>query len=84
MIRYKVELMLRLCRWGVCCCEIRSGHEVAENQKRGASFLQEILELREEFNRGKWQGWYDCDKRLNIQKRITEIRSLSDTKSKEA
>lgn len=83
-IRYKVELMLRLCRWGVCCCEIRSGHEVAENQKRGASFLQEILELREEFNRGKWQGWYDCDKRLDIQKRITEIRSLSDTKSKEA
>ena len=82
-IRYKIDLMLRLCRWAVCCCEIKNGNEVVENQRRGASYLQEILDLREEFNCGKWQGWYDCDKRLNIPKRIAEISSYQHTENKE-
>ena len=54
-----------------------------ENQRRGASYLQEILDLRQEFNRGKWQGWYSCDKRLDIPKRIAEISSLQYTENKE-
>ena len=82
-IRYKINLMLRLCRWAVCCCEIKSGNKVVENQRCGASYLQEILDLRKEFNCGKWQGWYDCDKRLNLPKRIVEISSFQYTESKE-
>ena len=83
-IRHKTDLMLRLCLWAVCCCEIKNGNDVMENQRRGAAYLQEILDLRKEFNCGKWQGWYDCDKRLNIPKRIAEMSSLQFAENKES
>ncbi|MBQ8357494.1 MAG: glycosyl hydrolase 115 family protein [Clostridia bacterium] len=74
-IRHKIELMLRLCQWALCACEIAMGKDAKANKERGIAALREIMELREEFNRGKWQGWYDCDRRLDIPKRIGELES---------
>ena len=81
-ICYKVNLMLRFCRWAACCFALGKGLEVEKNKADGARYLQEILDMREEFNRGRWRGWYDCDLRQNLARRIEEILSFTPEQSK--
>lgn len=71
-LRFQTEIMLRICRWARCACEMYDGKNVEENRALAVQNLEEILALRKPFNCGKWQGWYDCDIRLNTRKRINE------------
>ena len=72
----QTNYMLLMTRWLLGCTDFAA--KISENNtiaasgkaKDAASHLQEILVIRQLSEKGKWQGWYEGDKKINVEKLI--------------
>ncbi len=67
---YRTRYMLNVTQWAYCASEMYKGHDTNKNRELAELALNNILSFRNEFTRGKWQGWYDNDLRHNIPARL--------------
>jgi hypothetical protein len=62
---YRTRYMLNLSKWVYHASQMYKGIDFDKNKSAAILALSNILSFRNEFNQGKWQGWYKNDLRHN-------------------
>jgi hypothetical protein len=72
---YKMHLMKDLTHFALCTSKMSKGEDVEKNRAEGLRCLEEIMEMREEFAREKWEHWFSCDERRRIAELIDDVKT---------
>jgi len=72
---YKMHLMKDLTHFALCASKMSKGEDVEKNRAEGLRCLEEMVEMREEFARGKWKNWFSCDERRRIAELIDDVKA---------
>ena len=74
---WQIRYMIALESWCLCCCRYGLSKEQKELEE-ALKYLDEILAMQQEDEKGIWKNWYRGDKKIGIRKLMEDTRCLKE------